>query len=52
MAKKLSNTHIEGLLKAFEKHQEKNRALYYVSSVASFDAQTIAPKNKDAVNER
>jgi carboxypeptidase Taq len=52
MAKKLSNTHIEGLLKAFEKHQEKNRALNYVSSVASFDAQTIAPKNKDAVNER
>jgi carboxypeptidase Taq len=52
MAKKLANTHVESLLKAFETHQQKNRAMSYVTNVASFDAQTVAPKNKDAVNER
>jgi carboxypeptidase Taq len=52
MAKKLSNTHVEQLLKLFEQHQQKNRAVAYAMNVASFDAQTVAPKNKEAVNER
>lgn len=40
------------LLDAYKKHQEKNDAISYVTNVASFDAQTIAPKNQEAVNER
>lgn len=52
MAKKIANTQVEQLLKAFELHQQKNRAMNYAMNVASFDAQTVAPKNKDAVNER
>jgi len=40
------------LLEEFKVHQEKNKAMQYMMSVASFDAQTIAPKNEEAVNER
>jgi carboxypeptidase Taq len=40
------------LLKAFEEHHNKTKAMNYVMSVASFDAQTIAPKNDGAVQER
>ncbi len=40
------------LLAAFDKHQEKNKAVAYVTNVASFDAETIAPKNDQAVLER
>jgi carboxypeptidase Taq len=43
---------LEALLEAFQGHQEKNKAMQYMMSVASFDAQTIAPKNEEAVNER
>jgi carboxypeptidase Taq len=43
---------LEELVAAYQLHQEKNKALDYVTNVASFDAQTIAPKNTEAVNER
>ena len=43
---------LPSLLEAFDKHHQKTKALSYVMNVASFDAQTIAPKNDGAVNER
>jgi carboxypeptidase Taq len=43
---------VANLIKAFEQHHAKTKALEYVMNVASFDAQTIAPKNDNAVNER
>lgn len=43
---------LESLLESFRVHQEKNKAIQYMTNVASFDAQTIAPKNDEAVNER
>lgn len=45
-------TPVVSLLEAFDKHHQKSKALNYVMNVASFDAQTIAPKNDGAVNER
>jgi carboxypeptidase Taq len=49
---KTTNPKVNELLEQFAKHYEKNKALNYVMNVASFDAQTIAPKNESAVNER
>jgi carboxypeptidase Taq len=51
MANQKSNS-IQGLLKAFEDHHNKTKALDYMINVASFDAQTIAPKNDGAVSAR
>ena len=51
MAKSNSSV-VATLLASFEKHHEKTKALSYVMNVAGFDAQTIAPKNDGAVNER
>lgn len=47
-----TNPVLTELLKAFDQHQTKTKALDYIFNVASFDAQTIAPKNDQAVNER
>ncbi len=49
---KTTESALTPLLAKFEKHHEKTKALSYVMNVASFDAQTIAPKNDGAVNER
>jgi carboxypeptidase Taq len=49
---KSSTQDIAPLIKAFDQHYEKTKALDYVLNVASFDAQTIAPKNDAAVEER
>lgn len=42
----------EALLKAFDTHYEKTKALSFVRSLMSFDAHTIAPKDALAVEER
>jgi carboxypeptidase Taq len=49
---KTNSSPVTTLLEAFEKHYQKTKALSYVMNVASFDAETIAPKNDGAVNER
>lgn len=49
---KLTTNSKSPLLTQFDQHYEKTKALNYVMNVAGFDAQTIAPKNEGAVNER
>jgi len=43
---------LKTFLTQFDKHYEKTKAFDYIMNVASFDAQTIAPKNDGAVKER
>ena len=43
---------IPSLIEAFNQHYEIASNYSYMQSVASFDSQTVAPKNKDAVNTR
>ena len=49
---KTPSSQLDALLTAFETHHKKTKALDYVMNVASFDAQTIAPKNEGAVATR
>lgn len=43
---------VPSLIEAFNQHYEIASNYSYMQSVASFDNQTVAPKNKDAVNTR
>ena len=43
---------VSSLIDAFNQHYEIASNYSYMQSVASFDNQTVAPKNKDAVNTR
>ena len=43
---------VASLIEAFNQHYEIASNYSYMQSVASFDNQTVAPKNKDAVNTR